>query len=355
MLSERIKLARKASGLSQRALAEQAGVSATAISKYEKGTLTPSSRVLLALARAVGVRVELFFRTVQVELKEVEYRKHSRLPKKALAAIEAEIREQAERLLELESYLSTRPIPAFELPQGLPTQVKALEAIEDVALALRGAWDLGTNPVPVLTDTLEERGILVFHTAALHGAKFDGLACTINETPVVVVGRDWPADRQRFTLAHELGHLVLKDRVAGDLDEEKAANRFAGAFLAPRPKVYKELGNQRSWLEPRELCVLKGAYGLSMQGWIFRARDLGIITRATHRRLIQFLGEHGWRKSEPCANVAAETPLLYEQLVFHALGEDLISEAKAAELLGMPLAEFHARRNMEAPDAAVNQ
>ena len=74
---------------------------------------------------------------------------------------------------------------------------------------------------------------------------FDGMAATVDGIPVVVVGRGWPGDRQRFTLAHELGHLVLHGRLASDVDEEAAANRFAGAFLAPADEVRKELGEKR--------------------------------------------------------------------------------------------------------------
>ena len=105
MIGERIKQARKATGLSLRTLADRAGVTAMAISKYEAGKSTPSSGVLLSLAKALGVRTEYFFRPVKIELQEVEYRKHSRLPKKALQKIEGDITEQIERFIELEQLL----------------------------------------------------------------------------------------------------------------------------------------------------------------------------------------------------------------------------------------------------------
>lgn len=105
--------------------------------------------------------------------------------------------------------------------------------------------------------TRKERGIIVLQTAALRESAFDGLAATVNDVLVIVVGMGWPGDRQRFTLAHELGHLILKDRLAPQLDKERAANRFAGAFLVPRREVLKELGERRTWLEPGELCALK--------------------------------------------------------------------------------------------------
>ena len=223
MIGDRIHQARKSAGLSMRALGEKAGISAMAISKYESNKSTPSSNVMLSLARALGVRIDYFFRTSQVELKEVEYRKHSRLPKKVLSQIEGDVVEQIERYLELEEFLPATPIEPFSLPAGLPEQIGSYDEIEAVSGRIRQAWQLGNNPISDLIDTLEERGIKVFLSNALHGDKFDGLAARVGGTPIIVVGRDWPGDRQRFTLVHELGHLALAGRLAEHLDDELAA------------------------------------------------------------------------------------------------------------------------------------
>jgi len=344
MIGDRIQQARKSAGLSLRALAEMAGISAMAISKYETNKSTPSSGVLLGLARALDVRVEYFFRTARVELKEVEYRKHSKLPKKVLSQIEGDVIEQIERYLELEEFLPVSPIELFKLPAGLPESISDYDEIEQVVGKIRHAWGLGDNPIPDLIDTLEEKGIKVFQTHALHDEKFDGLAAQVNGTPVIVVGKEWPGDRQRFTLAHELGHLALAGRTEDHLDIEIAANRFAGAFLAPAAEVLKELGTQRKRLEPVELCVLKSAYGLSMQGWLYRARDLGVLSQSGFQNMWKLFIAKGWKKKEP-VDYPSEEPKLFLQLVFHACAEELISESKAAELLGKPIAEFRRIRN----------
>ncbi len=346
MIGERIRQARKASGLSLRALAEKVGVSAMAISKYENRQSTPSSGVLLNLAQALGVRTEYFFRQAQVELREIEYRKHAKLPKKVLAKIEGDVIEQIERFIELEQILPVNPIRAFKLPSDLPVKINNYEQIESCVDVLRKDWGVGSNPIPDLIDSLEERGIKVFRSSALHDDKFDGLAASVNGTPIIVVGCDWPGDRQRFTLAHELGHLVLRGRLADGLDEEKAANRFAGAFLVPASEVIKELGNSRNWLEPVELCVLKQTYGLSMRGWIYRASDLNILNKAAARKMWEYFRARNWVKIEPGERYPPETPKLFIQLVFHAYGEELINESKAAELLSKSLAEFRKMRNI---------
>lgn len=354
MIGNRIRQARKAAGMSLRKLAENAGISAMAISKYENDQATPSSNVLINLAKALNVREEYFFRHTQVELRQLEYRKHAKLPKKVLNRIEGDVIEQVERYLELEEILPINPISRFQLPAGLPGQIDDYDAIECVADSLRDAWDIGSDPILDLTGAFEERGIKILQSQALHNGKFDGLSVWVNDDPVIVVGEDWPGDRQRFTLAHELGHLILNDRLSDQLDKERAANRFAGAFLVPASEAIKELGQHRTWLEPRELCVLKKSYGLSMNAWIHRAHDLGIIIDAANMELIRYFRQQGWHKIEPCDEYPREQPAVFEQLVFHALAEDLISESKAAELMRMPLRAFRDIRKVDHGQAAVN-
>ncbi|MHB1142259.1 MAG: helix-turn-helix domain-containing protein [Sulfuricaulis sp.] len=347
MIGERIKQARTAAVLSLRELAEKAGVSAMAISKYETGKSTPSSGVLLSLSKALGVPVEYFLRTERVALEEVEYRKHTKLPKKLLRQIGGDVIEQVERYLELEHVFPTLPIKPFKIPDGLPDHINNYADIEGVADRVRETWDLGTNPIPELTDTLEEHGIKVFQTKLFHANHFDGLAANVNSMPIIVVGEDWPGDRQRFALAHELGHLLLKGRLSGALDEEKASNRFAGAFLVAKSVVFNELGQRRRWLEPQELCVLKKVYGLSMGGWMHRAHDLGILADMHYQTMVRLFRARGWHKEESCDEYPREKTRLFTQLVYRALAEDLISESKAAELLRVPLKKFHSLRNME--------
>jgi Zn-dependent peptidase ImmA (M78 family) len=324
-----------------------------AISKYETGKSMPSSGVLLALAQALGVRTEYFLRPVTIELQEVNYRKHSKLPLKALEQIKGDAIEQLERFIELEQLLPNGPVETFKLPGNLAADIATLDDIEAVALKLREGWHLGIDPIPLVTDMLEERGIKVIQSDAIPG-NFDGLACKVNGIPVIAVSAKAPGDRQRFTMAHELGHLVLHGRLAKGLHIEAASNRFAGAFLAPASEVRKELGERRDWLEPQELAALKKAYGLSMQGWMHRAKDLGILPQHRYISMRKFFSMRGWTKTEPGEAYPHERPQLFEQLVYRALGQDLISESKAAELLRKPLLQFQKERNMQGDAAAAH-
>lgn len=355
MIGLRIKRAREVAGLNQRALAEVIGVSAMAISKYERDEITPSSPVLIALAKALNVRVEYFFRQVTAELTDVDYRAHDKLPAKEEAKVIADVEELIERWLELEEFIPTPWSRMFKVPSGLPKSIAALDEIENVATKVRQAWALGLNPIPDLIDTLETKGIKVFVTQHGDHKHFEGLSARVGGSPVIVVAGHIPGDRQRFTLAHELGHLILKGRLVAKLNEEAACHRFAGAFLVPRDKVFAALGQRRTWLEPQEIHSLKHEYGLSMQGWIYRAMDLEILSKTHAGMLWGYFRKRGWKETEPGRPYPNEIPRLFEQLVYHSLAEDIIGEAKAAELLRMSVAQLHACRKMDCPDAVVNQ
>jgi Zn-dependent peptidase ImmA (M78 family)/DNA-binding XRE family transcriptional regulator len=344
IIGKRIKRARVGAGLSLRELAGRVAKSHTAIANYEHGELVPDSDTLADLAAALGVRTEFFLRTTEVTLSKPDFRKHPSLPKKERGRIEAHVLEKAERYVELLKLFPQAPVGSFVMPDGLPKAVESLEQVEDVAEALRQAWELGLNPVPNLVDEMESHGIMVLLIDYDARRKFDGLAARVNDKPVIVLGDNWPGDRQRFTAAHELGHIILAGRLADEIDVEDACNRFAGAFLAPREAVRHMLGESRKALEPRELHVLKHEFGLSMNSWLHRARELEIINTATFEKLRRHFKDHGWRDHEPGEPYPRETPRLFEQLVYRALSEGLFGESKAAELMGKTVVEFHHER-----------
>lgn len=336
MLGERIKLARRMKGLSLRALAEQAGVSAQAISKYERALDAPGSVVLLRLAQALDVKVEFFFRrSALLSVSVPAYRKCAALKGKQADGVISQVREWLERYLEAEQLLGGGETEArFELPCTVARAIVRLEDAEVAASSLRAAWNIGTDPIESMVELLEDRGI---RGGLVDGrASFDACTLWANDTiPVIAVRRDLPGDRQRFSLAHELGHLVLQ--TAPEVDAEKAAHRFAGAFLVPACAARRELGERRHNLGVQELYLLKHKYGLSMQGWIYRAKDLGIISETTAAGLFKRFRQNGWHRCEPGDPLAPEVPQRMQRLVLRALAEDLISETRAAELLGQPL------------------
>ena len=335
-IAERIHQARGLRGLSLRALAEKVSVSHAAIAKYESGEDTPSSGALLRLATALEVPLDFFFRASTVGEIQPAFRKRKALEGARLHHVEAEIRDSVERYLELEAIRRPQMSPGFMPPQGFPRAVRDMEEVERAADDLRDAWQLGRDPIQDLTEVLEERGIKVVEVAGED--KFD--ACTFEiavdgaRGRVVALRSAMPADRHRFTLAHELGHLLLE---APELDEERVANRFAGALLAPRERVIEELGTKRSRISPFELHALKHKYGLSMQAWVYRAHDLGVINDSTNRALHAWFRKNHVHRAEPGEELPRERPSRFFRLVLQALEEGQIGRQRASELLNRSL------------------
>ncbi len=327
-IGERIKQARKLNQLSLRDLADRVQVSPMAISKYERDQDIPGSGVLLRLSEALNVPVDFFFRPAAPEVHLQAYRKHASLGVKEQEAIQAHIQEWLERYLEVEAFFGGDPV--VELPRY---EVGSMDDIEAAAERLRYSWKLGLDPIENLTQLLEDQGIKVGMVDGFD--HFDACTFLAGQTPVIVTKANLPGDRQRFNLGHELGHLILE--AAGDLDAEKVSHRFVGAFLASAQAVRFELGQKRTALDMNELYMLKQKYGLSMQAWIFRSRDLEIISPQAAERLFQHFRANNWRRQEPGKPYPSENPLRMEQLIYRALVEDLISRSKAQELLGKPL------------------
>jgi Zn-dependent peptidase ImmA (M78 family) len=366
-IGARLQRARKAAGLSLRGMGDALGVSHTLIDKYEAGTLTPNSQQLIGLAKRCGVEVEFFLRASTMSPLHVEYRQQSRQSAKAKNRIEGAVLDQAERRFALERLFPVPPTVPFRVPKGLPATVATLADIEVFAEAVRATWELGKDPIGSMVDVLECHGIRVFPTSGCEDA-FDGLMMQvagedITPWPIVLLDPQWPGDRQRFTLAHELGHLLLHDRLrlsttepadGTSLKEEQACNAFAGAFLLPKDILKQYLGERRTAIEPRELYLIKRAYGISMSGIIVRAKQVGIVTDVYCKQWMIGRNAKGWNKREPGEPLPPEAPHQFEHLVYRALAEDIIGESKAAELLGMSVFAFYKRRMLDdAPSAPV--
>jgi Zn-dependent peptidase ImmA (M78 family) len=158
------------------------------------------------------------------------------------------------------------------------------------------------------------------------------LAGVANEAyPVLVTQQEVAADRKRFTLAHELGHLLMDTSgITSSREEEHLANRFAAAFLVPREVAIRELGQKRARLSFEELKLLKQKHGLSMQAWLYRARDLAIIEEGHFNTLYVNLCAYGWRRQEPGEYKGREEQTRFRQMVYRALAEDIIDIDQAA-------------------------
>ena len=355
MIGKRLKLARSASGLSLRELEDRLGglVSAQAIGKYERDEMMPGSGVLIALARALGVSEDYLLRQDDVELVGVEFRKHRLDKAKDRARVQAQILSAVERYLEVEDLLAVSSV--WHMPKGFPQKARRPADGEEAAKALRLAWNVGVDPIPSLAEFLEEKAIKIVSTPLPE--RVSGVKANVRQkdgalVQAIVLNGEHPGERQRFTLSHELGHLVLDLGSGPEKIAETICNRFAGAFLVPEQALRAELGNSRTSISIAELFSLKKLFGVSAQAIAYRANDLGIINDSLKQAVFIEFGKRGWRKREPESElIPKEHPARFKRLCLRALSEEVISLSKAAELLDVGSRELLA--SLDEPASAA--
>lgn len=333
MLAERLRQARLVVGLTQRqviAKLEATGVSLTAagLSKYERGGSTPPPSLLLQLAKVLGTRPAYFLADPPSSISWHAFRKHAALGKRQQERVQAWAADRAHSQVWLESLLQTKP--ARVMPRR--ERVSDFDAAEEAAQKLRDSWGLGTAAIVNLTAALENRATVVLEYDS-DNKGFDGLSGTIDDThPVIVVQSNQPADRRRFNLAHEIGHLLMDCRDVDGATEERLAHRFGAALLVPKAIAKSELGESRRHARLEEFLPLKRKYGVSIQAWIRRAFDLEIISDANYRALCIEVSKRGWRTAEPDTYSGQEKPARMLQLTMRALAEGIITQEKAAQI-----------------------
>jgi len=138
----------------------------------------------------------------------------------------------------------------------------------------------------------------------------------------------------------ELGHLLLPLNGLTNSVKEIYCHQFAAAMLLPAEIAFREIGKSRTKIMIPELGALKKQYGISMQAIMMRAKDLGIISENYCRQFFFMIKQAEWRVVEPYSYIGEEKSSRFEQLVFRALAEGLISLSKAAALNNQSIAEL---------------
>ena len=253
----------------------------------------------------------------------------------------AQVRDVLSRYLELEEILLIQT-PFVNHIQNL--EIDSFQDVDNAADIIRKKWKLGTDPIFNTIELLEDHFIKIVEVEST-GA-FDGLQTWVNEkVPVIAinVSKEVSNDRKRFTVLHELAHLLLPLHKVNPKLKEKYCHQFAAAMLLPRDAAIMELGKSRNKLMVQELGALKKQYGISIQAIVARARDLNIISENYFKQFSFYINQMGWKSHEPYAYEGVEKSNRFEQLIFRALAEELISFSKAAALCNLSVAEFKER------------
>ncbi|MDI9874101.1 helix-turn-helix domain-containing protein [Flectobacillus rivi] len=338
IVSSKIKQARILQAMSLQDLADRIGVSKQMISKYEKGDSIPSSKMLIKLAKALEVKMDYFFLSSSVELGEINFRKKNSFSIKKINSLKEKIKIELSNYLEIENILQINN--SFENPIKR-RKVSATNDIEEIVSDLRIEWEIGFDPIHNIIQLLEDKEIKIIEINEPEN-NFDGLATIINgKYPVVVLNKTFSVERKRFTLLHELGHLLLELPECDVKFEENICNRFAAEFLFPQNLVIKEFGNKRESISFRELVEVQKKYGISIRAIIYRLKDANIFSE---NRLTEFYKKLNFnpalkKEIDQERFQSSEVSHRYEQLVYRALSQELISINKAASLLNVNVNE----------------
>lgn len=313
-----MRIARQARGWSQTELSRQSGVSQGYLSKLENGMIDPLDDVVDKLSASLDFPRAYFFEPDHISGLPVSvhsmYRKKASVGQRAQDRLEAEINIRLmhiRRLLKAVDFGSELELPSFELDEF------NMDA-EQIAGLLRRTWEVPSGPMRNLIGWMERAGLIIFH------ADFDGLAVdgvTVRQSglpPCVFLNRGQPADRQRFTLAHELGHIIMHRLPSPSMEDE--ANAFASALLMPASDIKRALGKK---VTIQKLAALKPVWRVSMNALLYRAKTVGAVTSNQAQYLWRQMSSLGYRRAEPpeLAFPPEEASVLSELLRVHL--EDL--------------------------------
>ena len=336
ILGIRLRLARKMAGISLQELSDQIGnlVTKQALNKYEQGLMRPTSEVLIALSKSLNVKPEYFLKKKTIELNHISFRKKASLSNKVEESIIEKARDYIERFLEIENILGVES--AFKNPIE-NFIIKTDEDIIKASNVLRDYWELGNSPIQNVVEMLEMKGVKVYlinESDDIDGVSF----LASNQIPVVIINtRLKPVERIRFTIIHELAHLLLKFEDSIEKENkliEKLCHRFSSTFLIPDNKLVEMIGGEhRGYIAIKELISIKEYYGISIRAIVFRLHQMNIISQSYYQRWMIFMSKTYGQKNEPGSYKFEEKIKLFEQLVIRALSEELISISKAASLM----------------------
>jgi len=317
--------------LSMDELALQVDISKEAIRKYEYAEAMPNSENLIRLCAAMHIKPDYFFRPEVYNVSEFEFRKKSKLGVKKVEQIKERIKDQLERYLELEDLLALDS--AFVNPVA-GIEINSPADIENAAEQLRLKWELGSNPISSIIDVLEDHHVKVIEVD--EQMEFDGLSTLVNEKiPVIVINQNFPIERKRFTLLHELGHLILLMPMnCPDKKKEKICSNFAGAILIPAKIMIAELDHKRDGFYVEELAHIQQEFGISIQAIMYRAKELGIISENRLNLFYTALNKRADLKSavDKSRYCSKESSGRFMQLLYKAIAKEVISVSKASAL-----------------------
>ncbi|MEO6406642.1 MAG: XRE family transcriptional regulator [Ferruginibacter sp.] len=312
-----IILAREYRGISQYELADGIGMSATNLSKIERGEISLQAEGWASIASQTNLPKQFFSQEAVPPPAEGLFRKREKVPQKLLDSILARGKMVSGHLQLLAKALQ---LPVPPLPAYQPNAAA-------MAAELAASWEMEA-PVNGLLRLVENKGIAV-HSWAFGSERIDSFSLLTNSGhPLICLNNALTGDRQRFSLAYELGRLCPHDE----------PNAFAAALLMPEQIIRPDL---EEGITIKRLMELKQKWKLSMISLLYRSDDLGYLSPNQKRYLLQQFNQLGIRRQEPPElDVKPERPTLLRHLLGSYSSKIKMGNAELAAQLGLHLPEY---------------
>lgn len=306
---EYVILAREARGLTQVEFAKAIELEQGSVSKIENGLIPISDAILNKIVEVLDFPKSYFLRPGYPDRIKGLHRRKLTMPAVELKQFTAWMTIAEEHLLRL-----TR---SMELPKtNLPSwDVSTDGTPKEAARYVRNFWKITKGRLLNLSKLLEDNGVIII---PLELGTIDGFSTYIeSRIPVIFLNRLSSGDRQRLTIAHELGHLVMHfgQKLSDDRDVEQEAYSFGGEFLIPEEDFVqsfkKNINPNRISLD--RLAQLKLFWHVSMQAILKRAYELELISKDQYSYQWRVFNAKGMRYNEG-VNIPNEQPMLLKEI-----------------------------------------
>lgn len=325
-----IVLARDSRGLTQKQLAKNLSITQGALSRMESGLLSVSEDMLMQLSEYLNYPEHFFMLEDKIYgtgisgMGFIYHRQRKNIPVKTVSAIQAQInvrRIHISRLLRHTEIQCPFDIPHYDIDEYNGK-------IQEIARSVRAAWNLPQGPVRNLTESIESAGGIVvkcdFGTIKIDALSehFPGLP------PLFFINSKSPGDRLRFTLAHELGHIVMHSMPNPNMESE--ADLFASEFLIPSNEIKPLLSNVNLPI----LANLKAYWKVSMASILMKARSMGKVREETYMYLWKEMSKAGYRRREP-VDIPIEEPSTIKRMIDYCRDKLKYSVAEVSHLIAL--------------------
>jgi Zn-dependent peptidase ImmA (M78 family)/DNA-binding XRE family transcriptional regulator len=328
-----LALARESRGMTQVEIAEQLGTTQGNIGKLERGDYNVSREWLNGIARLTHYPYSFFYQKGEIIPENINYRRREKVAQAVLSPLNAKINIERFRMQIIAEALEIPPVPVpvFEVSEeNTPAHIAA---------KLRKQWKIAPGPIDNMTSVLEHQGIVIdsfdFNTSRVDCR----CLLTDNGIPVIFTNSSLLGDRLRFSLAFQLGHLVMHSGdVAWNRDTGHEANLFAAELLMPEPDIRPDF---EQGLSVPILADLKKKWKVSMISLLYRADDLGYLTPYQKKQVLLQFNEMHIRRREPVElDVPLEQPVMLKEWLERLRTEKELDVAQIAAMLHCSENEF---------------